>query len=136
MLGGALIGLIVGLIAIGIMLVISSRKQPSWDAATRRSEAFSVGMEPTAAIARLKEAAPAAGFAIVLEDDGNNRLILSDKISAFSFGFFIPVSAVADGAGSKVAVGLTPRAPQWGPVLKKKHGIFLDKIKAVLGAAG
>ncbi len=46
MIGGALLGFIVSLIVIGIMLVMSSRKKPSWDAAVKRSGAFRSIYEP------------------------------------------------------------------------------------------
>jgi len=135
MIGGALLGFVVSLIVIGIMLIISSKKKPSWDAAVKRNSTFSLDMEPAAAIARLKEAAPAAGLSVALEDDGNNRLILNETGSMLSFGNFVPVSASAAAGGSQVSVGLTTKVPQWGPVVGKKHEAILGKIKAALGAA-
>jgi hypothetical protein len=135
MLGGALIGLIVGLIIVGVFWYIASQKKPSFDARVSRSAEFAVDMAPAAVIAKVGEAAPAMGLSVALTDDKSDRLILDQGVSLNNFGNFLAVTAVADGKGSMVTVGLMDKAPQWGPVVTKKHRQLVNKVKAALGVA-
>ncbi|HUT51220.1 MAG TPA: hypothetical protein VM325_17965 [Alphaproteobacteria bacterium] len=135
MLGGALIGLIIGLIMAGVFWYIASQKKPSFDAPVSRSDAFTVALAPSAAIAKVSEAAPAMGLKVALNDDNADRLILEERASFSSYGFFLAISATAEGNGSTITVGLMNKAPQWGPVVTRKHRALVEKIKGALGIA-
>ena len=136
MLEGAILGLIVGLIFYVVMFVWAMQRQPSFDGPTSRSGAFLVEMEPVAVIARMKETAPAMNLAVALEDEANYRLMLSEGMSLFSFGNYVPLDVTAEAGGSKVTVGLKPKVPQWGPAVTSRHRAVLNKIKSALGVAG
>jgi len=135
MLGGALIGLIVALVVIGVFWFIAKNKKPSFDLPVSRSESFEVGMAPAAAIARLREAEAAMGLAVALDDAGGDRLILEERASLNSYGNFLAVGAAGEGGGSTVTVGLMNKAPQWGPVVTRKHRKLADKVRGALGVA-
>jgi len=135
MLAGALIGLIIGLIMAGVFWYIASQKKPSFDAPVSRSEAFTAGLAPAAAIAKVSEAAPAMGLKVALSDDKSDRLILEEGVSLSSYGFFVLISATGEADGSTITVGLMNKAPQWGPVVTKKHRRLVEKVKGALGGA-
>jgi hypothetical protein len=132
---GAILGLVIGLIFAGIFWYIASQKKPSFDAAVSRSATFNVDMPPAAAIARIKDAAPAMKLGVALSDDPANRVILDEAMSFWSYGAFVQVTAVGAGAGAAITVDLMNKAPQYGPVVTKRHRSLVERIKGALGAA-
>jgi len=135
MLQGAIIGLIVGLGMAVVFYFIAKGKKASFDLPVVRTETFSVGFAPEAAIAKVAEAAAGMGLKVALTDGGADRVILEDGVSFNSYGSFLKVSAVGEGGGSAVTVDLMNKAPQWGPVVTKKHRLLTQKVKGALGTA-
>jgi len=135
MVGGAIIGLIVGLIVVGVFYYMASQKKPSFDLPVSRSEDFNANLDPAGAIGRVNEAAQTMGLSVALEDKANHRVILDEPTSLKGYGNFIAVSAAPDGKGSKITVALMNKAPQWGPVVTKRHRAFATQIKTALGVA-
>jgi hypothetical protein len=134
MLQGALIGLIIGLGMAIVFWWIASKKKPSFDLPAARSETFSVGLDPAAAIAKIAEAASAMGLSVALSDTGANRVLLDEPTSITNYGSYLRVSAAGDRDGAAVTVDLVNKAPQWGPVVTKKHRLLTEKVKGALGA--
>lgn len=133
MLGGALLGLIVALGVVGVFWYMASKKQPSFDLPVARTDTFDVDLAPAAVIAKLTEAAPAMGLKVALADDKADRVILEDGMSINNYGSFLKITAAADGTGAAVTVDLMNKAPQWGPVVTKKHRTLTEKVKGALG---
>jgi hypothetical protein len=133
MLAGAVIGLIIGLaFAVGYFY-LASKKQPSFDLPVARSETFSTGLAPAAAVAKVAEAAPAMGLSVALRDGAGDRVLLDEPVTMKSYGSFLRVSAAGEGAGAAVTVDLMNKVRQWGPVVTKKHRTLTEKVKAALG---
>ena len=135
MLQGALIGLIVGLGLAVVFWWMASKKKPSFDLPAARSETFSVGLAPAAAVAKIVEAASAMGLSVALSDTATNRVLLDEPTSIMNYGSYLRVSAASDGDGTAVTVDLVNKAPQWGPVVTKKHRALTGKVKGALGVA-
>jgi hypothetical protein len=133
MLQGAIIGLIVGLGMAIVFWWMASKKQASFDLPGVRSETFTVGLDPTAAIAKTVEAASAMGLSVALNDAPNNRVLLEEPTSIMNYGCYLRVAATSEGAGAAVTVDLVNKAPQWGPVVTKKHRLLAGKVKGALG---
>jgi len=135
MLQGAIIGLIIGLGMAIVFWWMASKKKPSFDLPAARSETFSVGLAPAAAVAKVAEAASAMGLSVALSDTGANRVLLDEPTSIKNYGSYLRVSAASEGDGAAVTVDLVNKAPQWGPVVTKKHRLLTGKVKGALGVA-
>lgn len=133
MLQGAIIGLIVGLGMAVVFYFIAKGKKASFDLPVARTETFSVGLAPEAAIAKVRDAASTIGLKVALADEPSNRVLLEEGLTISNYGSFLKVSAANEGGGAAVTVDLMNKAPQWGPVVTKKHLALAAKIKGVLG---
>jgi len=132
---GALIGGVIGLIIVGIMFLVARSAKPSFDAKRSREGSFGVAMAPKEVTARLKDAAGSMGYEVALLDEANDRIILSEGFGLTSYGNFIPVTAVQSGGETTVTVGLTPKAPQYGPMVTRRHKSAMESVQSALGAA-
>lgn len=135
MLQGAIIGLIVGLGMAIVFWWMASKKKPSFDLPAARSETLSVELAPAAAIAKVVEAATAIGLSVALSDNAANRVLLEEPTSIMNYGSYLRVSAAIEGTGAVVTVDLVNKAPQWGPVVTKKHRALMEKVRGALGTA-
>ena len=138
MLQGALIGAVIGL-AYALLILWRAKNAKGGKyltEMTKRVVGFAAPQAPDAVIAALQGGA--AGHPATLEavDAAAHRLVLTDKASLSSFGFFYPIHvAAAPGGGSSVSVGIASRGNQWGPLVTKAHTIFADAVKKTLGVA-
>ena len=132
---GVWIGLIVGAGIVIVFYLIAANRKPDFDAKQQRTATIESDLAPAAAIGRLKERAEANGLKVALADEAGARIILAEGMTLFSWGMYFPVSARAAGAGSVITVGLSPRAPQYGPVLTHKINKAADKVRAMLAGA-
>lgn len=133
MLQGAILGLIAALGMAVVFWYIASKKKASFDLPVSRTETFDVALAPAAAIAKVREAASAIGLSVALTDQQANRVLLDEPTSLKNYGSFLRVSAAGQGSGSAVTVDLMNKAPQWGPVVTKKHRALAAKVKGALG---
>ena len=92
-------------------------------------------MTPADVILRLQERAPGSGLKVALVDDAGDRIILGEGMTLFSWGMFFPITTSTQASDTVVTVGLTPRAPQYGPVLTHKHNKAMDKVRTILAGA-
>jgi hypothetical protein len=132
---GVWIGLIIGVGIVVVFFLIAANRKPDFNAKQQRTAAIESNLAPAAAIERLKERAGANGLKVALTDANGTRIILAEGMTLFSWGMYFPISARAEGAGSIVTVGLSPRAPQYGPVLTHKINKAADKVRAMLAGA-
>lgn len=129
---GALIGLLVGVVMIGIFLAIALSRKPEVGMAARRTDTLDTPLAPADAVERIRTQAVGHGLKIAAEDPDGRRLVLSDGMTLFSFGMFYPVAVEDAGGGARITVGVAPRAPQWGPVIPHKLGKTVDKLRTML----
>ena len=75
------------------------------------------------------------GHAATLEaaDPARHRLVLTDKATMTTFGFFYPIHVTPSGRGSRVEIGIVSRGNQWGPLVTRAHETFLNAVRATLG---
>lgn len=138
MLQGAIIGAVIGLIY--ALILLRNAKKAKGDkylkAMPKRVISFSAPQAPAAVIDALRGGVQGQPATLEIEDKSANRLVLTDKATLSSFGFFYPVQATAapDG-GSTVEIGIASRGNQWGPLVTKAHNIFVDAAKKTLGIA-
>ncbi|MDH3236461.1 MAG: SAM-dependent methyltransferase, partial [Alphaproteobacteria bacterium] len=58
-----------------------------------------------------------------------------EPTSIMNYGSYLRVSAAIEGTGAAVTVDLVNKAPQWGPVVTKKHRALTEKVRGALGTA-
>lgn len=103
---------------------------------TKRVLTFAAPQAPAEVVAALEGGASGHPATLEAADKTAHRLVLTDKASLASFGFFYPIHvAAAPGGGSSVSVGIASRGNQWGPLVTKAHNIFADAVKKTLGVA-
>lgn len=135
MLDGIWIGLIAAVGIIVLFYGIAASKKPDFNAKSRRAGTLKTPLTPEETIGRLQERAGGIGLKVALVDNAGHRVILSEGMTLFSWGMFFPISAKAANGDTVVTVGLTPRAPQYGPVLTHKHNKAMDKVRGMLAGA-
>ena len=133
---GAIVGGLAALIGVAIVLIMAARRKPSFDVKVRRSGTFAAPMRPGDAIDQLEAQAKSVGLKVDIVDKPGSRLLLSDGVSLFSFGHFVPVSVEASGDGARVTVSTATKIPQYGPVVTRNHKKILVKVKRALEVAG
>lgn len=133
---GAIVGAIAVVVGVVIVLIMTAQRKPSFDVKVRRSGSFAAPMRPGDAIDRLEAEAKSVGLKVDIVDKPGSRLLLSDGLSLFSFGHFVPVSVEASGNGALVTVGMATKIPQYGPVVTRNHKKIVAKVKRALEVAG
>ncbi|MCP3798427.1 hypothetical protein NLX83_04055 [Allokutzneria sp. A3M-2-11 16] len=61
------------------------------------------------------------GYAVEDHDPSRGIVLLSSRPSAFTWGFFYPAVVSADGAGTRVDLGIKSKAFQYGPLVTRAH---------------
>jgi len=127
----ALVGAAIGVAVIVVMAIIGSLRKPHFDAPPRRHEVIGSNLPPAETLARIKSLAGLNKLKLAAEDPARGLVVLSDNMSLASFGNFYPCFVRAGGSGSEIAVGIQPKAPQYGPVVSSK---LRKMVEAVRGA--
>ena len=65
-------------------------------------------------------------------DPGAHILVLSSPVTLFSWGFLFPVFIHAEGAGSRIEIGIHSKFMQYGPVVTRWHRTALEEIQQAL----
>ncbi len=134
MLQGAIIGAAIGLIyALFLLWRAKNAKGDRYlSEMPKRVISFTAPQAPDAVLAAVAKGV--SGLPATFEVRNANRVVLSDKATLSSFGFFYPIQVTpAPGGGSKVEIGIASRGNQWGPLVTKAHNIFVDAAKKTLG---
>ncbi|MCC6918439.1 MAG: hypothetical protein IT548_04510 [Alphaproteobacteria bacterium] len=134
MLQGAIIGGVIGLIY-GLLFMWRAKQAKGDRYLTempKRVISFTAPQTPDAVLAAVANGV--SGLPATLEAKSASRVVLTDKATLSSFGFFYPIQATpAPGGGSTVEIGIASRGNQWGPLVTKAHNIFVDAAKKTLG---
>lgn len=136
MLMGAIIGGVIGLIYALFILQRAKRAKGEkyLKEMPKRVISFRAPQSPEAVTAAVAGGVQGLPATLEAEDRAANRVVLTDKATLTSFGFFYPIQAkAAPGGGSNVEVGIASRGNQWGPLVTKAHSIFVDATKKTLG---
>lgn len=133
---GAIIGGAIGLIYAGFMMLKAknAKGEKYLNEMTRRVLTLETPLSPDAVLAALAGGVKDRPATLEASDPTRHRLVFTDRATMTTFGFFYPIHVTASGSGSKVDVGIVSRGNQWGPLVTKAHNIFLDGVKATLGA--
>lgn len=133
---GAIIGGAIGLIYAGFMMLKAknAKGEKYLNEMTRRVLTLETPLSPDAVLAALAGGMKDRPATLEASDPTRHRLVFTDRATMTTFGFFYPIHVTASGSGSKVDVGIVSRGNQWGPLVTKAHNIFLDGVKATLGA--
>ncbi|ANN17901.1 hypothetical protein SD37_21125 [Amycolatopsis orientalis] len=62
------------------------------------------------------------GYSVEDHDATRGIVILSSRPTAFTWGFFYPAVIHAEGAGTRVDVGIKSKLIQYGPLVTRAHG--------------
>lgn len=130
-------GLMIGLCFAAIGLIVAASRKATSTVREKPSSLleFSTPMPPEKVLRVVVKFAQQSGYVVddINEDDG--RIILSDKASGTSWGFFYPVYVASGGQGRTVVeVGIKSKAIQVGPVKARLHEQCFNGIKAAVFA--
>jgi hypothetical protein len=93
---------------------------------------FSVALPRERVLERLKTEAARCGYGLEDASGLDVDLLLSDGVTAFSFGFFYPISLTPEGLGhTRVEIGIRSRAFQFGPVVGRHHRKCVETLKKI-----
>lgn len=132
MLQGAIIGLVVGAVMVVVFFILAKNKKPEIDMKARKTTAVETPLAPADAFEKLRDNAGKHALTVPLADNAAHKLVLSDGMTLFSWGMFYPVSVEATGSGARVTVGVSPKTPQWGPVIPHKLEKAVGKVRTIL----
>ena len=134
MLQGAIIGAVVGLIyaLVAYFKAKSAKGLEYLKAMPKRVMSFEAPLPPENVMAALAGGLPGANAKLEASDPATHRVLLAQPATFNNWGFFIPVSATASGAGSKVDVGIASRSFLWGPAVTKAHEAVVKEVKKAL----
>jgi hypothetical protein len=136
MLEGAIIGGVIGLIYAAILMwrAKGAKGDRYLKEMPKRVISFNAPQSPAAVTAAVAGGVQGLPATLEVQDKAANRVVLTDKATLTSFGFFYPIQATAaPGGGSTVEVGIASRGNQWGPLVTKAHNIFVAATKKTLG---
>lgn len=128
-------GLLVGLLIICafLFLAASRRSSSSLKQKPQRLESLTTSKSVEDVIRLISSFASASGYKVSHFDPSRGEIVLEEGASAFSYGFFFPISISANGAaGTLVSIGIRSRAVQVGPVVGRSHDKVVSGIKAAL----
>jgi hypothetical protein len=128
----ALVGAMIGVAVVVVMAVFGSMRKPKFDAPPRRHQVLQSPLPPAEAFARIKGLAGVNKLSVAAEDAAKGLVVLSDKMTMMSFGNFYPCFVRPAGAGSEIAVGISPKTFQWGPVVTRNLRKATDAVRAAV----
>ncbi len=125
-----LIGFVTGAIAVAAVFVPLTLLRKGTRLVTRKPSkltAWSSPLSPAEVLKLTVETGKAAGYAVDTEAEG--CVVLRSSISALTWGFFLPVYAIAAANGtSRVEIGIVSRAIQMGPLVTRAHHKLAEQL--------
>jgi len=128
---GALVGLL--LPAVEIVIATTRRVTPAMRRKPGHVFTFATRIQWDVAMRMLLEAALAAGYAIEEVDVASGFMMLGQRISWWTWGFFLPVYfLVAPDGLTMVEVGIRSKLFQYGPIVRHNHKRCFESVRAAL----
>jgi hypothetical protein len=79
------------------------------------------------------QSAQSSGYKIAAIDENNYNIVLEEKPSATTWGFFLPISITQEAQGiAQIEIGIKSKLYQLGPIVTRSHERCLNSIKATL----
>jgi hypothetical protein len=128
MMESLLYGAAIGIAVVVIFALIGMTRKANFSEPPRRVATLSTKLAPAEALARIKGLA-GKGYSVVQEDPAKGMVVLQDSLSLLSFGNFYPIFA----RPGEVVVGISPKVPQYGPVVGSKLRKITDAVQGALG---
>jgi hypothetical protein len=128
---GIFIGAIAVLVVIGLLLL---RPPPPINAEFGGKRlGFSTKVPVAEAYRAVANLGPVQKLSVARADEGMRRVLLGDRVSWTSWGFWYPVdfTARADG-GTDVSIGIRSKAIQWGPFVGVAHRRTLAAVQSAV----
>ena len=127
--------LVIGTIIACIGLIIASMRRGSSVIGTRgdSTQSFITEVGPQDVLRKIIRFAQKAKYKVSAVDEAAGQLVLEESASAFSWGFFFPISIVRQPNGSSlVEIGIKSKLVQVGPIVSRSHEKCIKGIKAAL----
>lgn len=128
MMESLLYGAAIGVAVVVVFALIGMTKKANFSEPPRRTASLPTKLAPDEALARIKGLA-GKGYSVVQEDAAKGMVVLQDTMSLMSFGNFYPIFA----RSGEVVVGISPKVPQYGPVVGSKLRKITDAVQGALG---
>ncbi|KID31638.1 hypothetical protein [Prauserella rugosa] len=129
---GAMAG---ALVAAGVMFLVATTRKGSVAsiAMTKRRIVLWSSAPPEALYAWVTQYCP-QGYRLEDADPASGRFVVSSRPSFATWGFFFPGVVYADPAGSRLELGITSRAVQWGPLVGREHRKLAQELATLTGS--
>jgi len=110
-------------VLLGVMLLVAFTRKGSVDtiAMTARRIKLHTTAPPDMVYTWLTQHCP-TGYSVEDHDAARGIVILSSRPTAFTWGFFYPAVIHAEGAGTRVDLGIKSKLFQYGPLVTRAHG--------------
>jgi hypothetical protein len=114
--------LVVVFVLVGVLLLVAFTRKGSVStvAMTRRRIVLHSAAPPGAVYGWLTQYCP-TGYSVEDADPARGVVLFSSRLTAFSYGFFYPAVVSAEGAGTRVDLGIKSKVFQYGPVVTRAH---------------
>jgi hypothetical protein len=123
------------LVGTSIGYIVAATRKASWALKVRpqRMELLSTTVAPGKSLASIVIFAQASGYKISNLDETENRVVLEEPTSLWSYGFFFPIfiSIQSDGS-TAISIGIRSKFIQYGPIVGRSHRKCVNGIKAAL----
>ncbi|HVV82482.1 MAG TPA: hypothetical protein VHE35_05355 [Kofleriaceae bacterium] len=132
MIAGAIVGGALGLalVVIGLLVALAKRGRAAGATIGRRKLEVRSAVPADAAFARVRELG--GGYRTDDADPARGVVVLSSNPTFTTWGFLYPVFVHADGAGSRLEIGIQSRLLQYGPLVGMAHRRCAQAIEAAL----
>lgn len=87
---------------------------------TKRRVALHTEVPPQVVYAWLVQHCP-VGYSVEDHDPARGVVILSSRVTLFTWGFFYPAIVYAHGTGTRVDLGIKSKMFQYGPLVTRDH---------------
>lgn len=128
MMESVLIGAAIGIAVVVVFALIGMTKKANFSEPPRRFATLPTQLAPAEALARIKGLA-GKGYSLAQEDAAKGMVVLQDSMGLMSFGNFYPIFVKP----GEVLVGISPKVPQYGPVVGSKLRKITDAVQGALG---
>ena len=128
MMESVLYGAAIGIAVVVVFAIIGMTKKANFSEPPRRYSTLTTKLAPADALARIKGLA-GKGYSLAQEDAGKGMVVLQDSMGLLSFGNFYPIFVKP----GEVLVGISPKVPQYGPVVGSKLRKITDAVQGALG---
>lgn len=133
--GGLLIGVLAALVLVALMRL---RPPPSIEKPFEgRTLGFTTTLPIADAFRAIASGPKGERFKVLRFDAQKKRVLLSDRMSWTSWGFYYPVEFAerADEKGTDVTVGIRSKAIQFGPLVTRAHKRTIERVQALVELA-